>query len=263
MIPKKAFFYWGKGTPLSYLRYLTLVSFRKFHPDWEAFLYQGVSKNYKVWSTRDRQDFMINKGPDYISKISDIDIVPKEYSKHADKAPNFVSDFFRWDILSQNGGWYFDLDQIFCKSFDDLCEWDFIFGCKAMPYVGVLGISKESKLSKIALSVVSDKYDSRDYISAGPRVIGHLWRDNRRFKEEASKEKTWCTPNEIFYPISSSDMVDLLYSGKFLPSKNTYSIHWYGGHPKSQRFNALYTPAFAGQSKDTISVLARSKSYSL
>lgn len=259
MIPKKAYFYWGKGTPLSYLRYLTLASFRKFHPDWEMYLYQGTSKNYKIWNTRDRQDFMTRGNIDYMDKVTELNVKKKEYKKHGDKAPNFVSDFFRWDILSENGGWYFDLDQIFCKSFDDLCGWDFIFGCKAMLYVGVLGIKKESELAKTALSAVSKIYSPDDYISAGPRLIKYLWKSNKKFKEALTKGKIRCTPKVNFYPIANSDEVKSLYSGKFVISEETYALHWFGGHPVSQRYNKKYTPAFAKASQDTISKFLRKK----
>ena len=41
-IPKRIFFYWG-GSDMSWMRYMTLYSFRKMNPDWEVILY--VSDN--------------------------------------------------------------------------------------------------------------------------------------------------------------------------------------------------------------------------
>lgn len=258
MIPKIAYFFWGEGTPFSFLRLITLRSFRKFHPDWQMIMYVGKpTRGYRIWSTRDRQDFMKSQGiKDYSKEWESLGIEVKYFQKEMAVAPNFLSDFFRWEIL-QTGGWYLDVDQLICKPFDDLLSYDFIFGCKSLCYVGVIGASTESKLPKIGLSEINKHYNPDDYCCIGPRFFIHLNTQHKEFCDQKKKEKVYHTENEIFYPISGSDGVSKLYSGTFEIPPKSYAVHWYGGHPLSQQFNASFTPEKAKTSNDTISRFVR------
>ena len=60
MIPKIAYFYWNDNTPLSYLRYLTLKTFRSLHPDWDVYLYQSGADVNSKWVGLESQDFLHN-----------------------------------------------------------------------------------------------------------------------------------------------------------------------------------------------------------
>jgi len=258
MIPKIAYFFWGDGTPFSFLRLLTLRSFRKFHPGWKMVLYKSEKQEgFRTWSTRDRQDFMSKDDvSDFSSEWDGLGIEIRSYSNGKRVAPNFVSDFFRWDVL-RGGGWYLDVDQIVCRPFDDLGGYDFVYGCRSMPYVGVLGASKESLLPEIAFSEIDTHFDANDYCCIGPQFFIYLNERCSKFVDQKSKEKVYRTENEAFYPISSSDDVVRIHSGEFQIPDTSYAVHWFGGHPESQKFNRGYTPEFAASSNDTISRFAK------
>jgi len=58
MIPKRMFFYWS-GNDLSWMRYMTLYSFRKMNPNWEIILYLSDNVNkIKTWNSGEEQDFL-------------------------------------------------------------------------------------------------------------------------------------------------------------------------------------------------------------
>jgi hypothetical protein len=70
-------------------------------------------------------------------------------------------------------------------------------------------------------------------------------------------KRSFNAPYQYFYPINSSADVGQIYSGKFNPPVDSYALHFFGGHPLTQKFNQQYDEDFAKKSMDTISVLAR------
>ena len=246
MIPKTAFFFWSKGTKLSYLRYLTLVSFRKHHPNWKVYICHPEQGNYLNWSGPEKQDFLDKAETpeiDYIEKCKDLDVTFVNYKKHSDKAPVHVADFFRWDALYNNGGWFFDLDQIFVKSFDDLCQYDFVFDGSDNFYIGVIGMSKGCEIGRYVYKNMYNAYNPNYYCCTGPWYMRALLKYpcDKTFKEIESKYKTFYAPINYFYPLNSSDDVSKLYNDNIEIDTSAYAIHWFGGHPESQKYNKLVT----------------------
>ena len=74
MINKTMTFFWS-GEKLSWLRYMTLYSFRKLNPDWvmELHLSKPIHNLDKKWSTREVQDNFSSISKDSIDKIYDLD----------------------------------------------------------------------------------------------------------------------------------------------------------------------------------------------
>ena len=88
MINKTMTFFWS-GEKLSWLRYMTLYSFRKLNPDWvmELHLSKPIHNLDKKWSTREVQDNFSSISKDSIDKIYDLDIniiehIPQRYCQH-------------------------------------------------------------------------------------------------------------------------------------------------------------------------------------
>lgn len=244
MIPKTAFFFWTQGTPLTYLRFLTLVTFRKHHPDWQIFLCNPQPGSFKTWSGPEQQDFLSKSdGIDYITKCKELEVIFLDYKKHSDKAPVHTADFFRWDALYNNGGWFFDLDQIFLKNFDDLCSYDFVFDGSDNFYIGVIGLAQGCEIGKYIYENMSRAYNPAYYCCTGPWYMRALLKypGDQLFKTIESKYKTFYAPIDYFYPLNSSDDVQKLYNDNINISSNAYAIHWFGGHPESQKYNKLVT----------------------
>lgn len=260
MIPLQFILFWS-GTSLSYLRYLTFKSLRHFHPNAKIYLFHSDRSNSKRnnW-LHERQDFQKGiDGKNYIDDLMDLDveIIKADYYGSPDWCPVFQSDIFRWEWMKENGGFYLDTDQIILKSFDSLpLESEFIY-CRYMEKqcgdylpIGVLGLEKGSPISDIAITMAKKIYTPENYNSSGPFMmryaIGFMNLSN-----------AFNAPYEYFYPVNSSADVWKIYNGDFNPSKGSYSVHWFGGHPNSQKFNKEYTEEFAKTSNDSISVFAR------
>jgi len=124
---------------------------------------------------------------------------------------------------------------------------------------GVLGASKDSIVPKTINQKQTEILEGGSV--KGYNELGNLFL-NKCFQEEwykNLKEKHFISGPEYFYPIETSPEVYLLYQGKIKIAEleNNYAVHWYGGHPLSQEFNAKYTEAFARESMDSISVYCR------
>ena len=266
MIDLKFGLFWS-GAPLSYLRYLTFVSLRHFHPNAKIELF--TTDNYQnsgyIW--RDEcQDFENdNFGKDYLEDLKDLDVEIKTLDKFSQYPSNFQSDFFRWWWIKKNGGFYLDTDHIILKSFENIDrDCDFIYSaynaksCGLYTPVGVIGGSKKSEIVQWINDILPKYYDCNSYNSLGPFMLRSVittknWRD-----------KLYNTPSYMFYPVPDSYLVTNLYSDMVSEDivdniKKAFSIHWYGGHPLSQDFNKSYTEGKAKVSLDVISCILRNK----
>ena len=132
MIPKRIFFFWGGG-PMSWLRYMTLVSFKKLNPSWTIQLYRPTHEGNKkkTWNDRIQQDFSnYNSSDDYLYKLKELGIEiipwilspsnhPEDLTWNIKVGPSHKSNFFKWEQLSNQGGIYADMDILFIKPIDD------------------------------------------------------------------------------------------------------------------------------------------------
>ena len=89
MIPKTMKFFWGNET-LSWMRYMTLYSFRKLNPDWkiELHLCPPSTIKYKTWLDGVQQDFFNFSGRDFTDKLNSLDIELKEWSLYHKNGKN-------------------------------------------------------------------------------------------------------------------------------------------------------------------------------
>jgi mannosyltransferase OCH1-like enzyme len=104
MIPKIIHYCWFGRNPLPESAQKCIASWRKFLPDYE--IIEWNEDNY------------------------DINKIAYTAEAYAAKKYAFVSDYARFDILSQHGGLYFDTDVEVIKSFDDIVANGPFMGCE-------------------------------------------------------------------------------------------------------------------------------------
>jgi len=260
-IPKIAYFYWNISTPLSYLRYQTLTTFRKLHPDWIMRLYYNdTNDNSQQWVDMPKQDFTEYKGEDYIMQVKKLGVEVVQYEHSHKLNPNYISDLFRYEQLYKTGGWWLDLDQLVLKPFDRFCDnYEFIFGGTSIVYNGVIGASYHSP---ICLAVIERQKELlkearfENYCMLGNWCLSGLHKSKPHLFGGA---KILQVGDQIFYPILESHNAKDLYEGKVNIDSliNSYAIHYFGGHPDTQNFNKIFTPEFAKTSNDSISEYLR------
>ena len=105
MIDVKFGLFWSGGE-ISYLRYLTFLSLRKFHPNAtiELHISDKFAKDGYKWGC-EKQDF---EAPEFdqvmsVESLEDIGIEVKEIDLFSKYPPNYQSEFFRWWWIKENG----------------------------------------------------------------------------------------------------------------------------------------------------------------
>jgi len=124
-IPKIVHFYWG-NEKLSYLRYLSIYSFRKLNPDWKIKIHipKNLSSISPTWHSDEQKNLSITR--DYWLEIEklNVEIIVQPPLDDFDNDAHEVhkSDFFRWKLLSNEGGVWSDIDILYINPMDNLLE---------------------------------------------------------------------------------------------------------------------------------------------
>jgi hypothetical protein len=259
MIPKRIFFYWS-GSDLSWMRYMTLFSFRQFNPDWDITLYISDNKNKNKWYGREEQDFSNYKGVNYLSQVEELNIKVQKINlpddvknKVKDLSPVHESDIFRYYELFSNGGIYADMDILFFRPIDKFYKQlienntdTLIHQDTGFITIGFLGAESGNSFYKDILDHALDieKYDN--YQSFGVDLIYSIYGTNRqnpyiidKILQKHPELNIFNLKNETVY---NFDWTMIEYNNQYGVDINKFSkesigYHWFGGHPMSQMFN--------------------------
>ncbi|MCM8537265.1 MAG: hypothetical protein NE334_15100 [Lentisphaeraceae bacterium] len=151
----------------------------------------------------------------------------------------FISDYARFQVLSQFGGIYIDTDMEAVRSFDELLKLDCFVGeeAKGRPTSGLIGAEKGHPFLQECMAMIDQVFEDKTPYMIAPEVIKSVLKEN-----EFQKIKIF--PPEFFYPYNPYDSdrpVDQLMASDI--TKNTYAIHhWNKGWSMSlyERFRRLF-----------------------
>jgi len=242
-IDKHMYFFWGSGA-MPWLRYQTLVSFRKLNPDWkmtlaicnEANAINGPEKEYT-----DSQPTI-----DYLPKVQSLDV-----EVHNWKQPNGVrfasqaSDLYCWETLANNSGWYADLDILFLQSMHTLdgatSQADAVF--IPMGHYMTVGFIGSNKCSLFAnayeVAINRLRHSPQDTQICGSRTMQRLACHCNNFGRRDTflwMQKQYPQFNLCGLPPSTLYTWDWQEAEKWFAPRSTtppsplgLGIHWYGG----------------------------------
>lgn len=280
MIARKVHFYWANNR-MSWLRYMTLLSFRKMNPKWEINLHLAIpnSINTKTWRGTETQDFFNFSGRDFFSEMHNIDINIRQvgplmyngvsWEEHV--APSTKSDFFRWSILYEEGGFYSDIDILFVKPIDS-----FYFMCSASDSVmcygngywsaGFIGSSAGNLMYRDLLEFAFENFNAGDYQTAGPTALASFVERKRLNKEQSPidiirtsypKIKNFNMVMENVYPWAFSQVKEIWNENHDSVPNECFGIHWFAGDPLSQQYNNILTAENMLEHSNTFTTFAK------
>lgn len=257
-IPKTAHFYWGNNT-ISFLRYLTVISFRKFNPDWQIKLYypQVRYQGENTWNTPEH----INKftGENYFDKLFALDIekIEIDFSQFGidiNIPESFKADFLRWQLLAAEGGLWSDFDIIYFKSMDNLYfnneankEID-TFVC-INPYrvyyrhlIGFLLSSPNNDFYKYIYNQSYLRLNLKSYQSIGSLILNDRFQTIQSIKNMFSHMNIANINTDAVYPLNELNITSI-YNSNDLSCLTDYTtgIHWYAGHPDAGQWENSIT----------------------
>lgn len=258
-IPKIMNFYWD-GSNMSYLQYLTVVSFHKFNPDWQINIYEPTVKfDKKTWYTSEQK--MEYTGEDYYPKVKSLEyvnIIEFDFStiNVDENIPEvFKSDLLRWYLLDTIGGGWSDMDILYIKSLNNLnlegtmLRGDIKSTNTAIVFDGfhhIIGFyltKPGTGFFKSIFEVAKNSLIPSEYQSVGSRLLMRMYPNMSTLLNKHQDINFSNLPMDVVYSYDDSK-INMLFNttDDSLVTNRTIGIHWYNGSNISKEFNNLYNP---------------------
>lgn len=245
--------YWGRNQPLSYFRYLTVISFLRFNPDWVVKIWTPkVVSTVATWQTGEQSGGYY--GYDYLERLRDyvceIDLptigIP-------DNIPEVhKSDLLRWYLLGIYGGVWSDFDILYIAPLSDEITrgWD---GPGLCCYELPLGTVKNHKFQAIGFLASAGEYGKMFYRGMFYRGLykipqteyqafgATLLEQEQLPGWESVGGKVFYIDKDLVYPYHSHTSVQIYFSPEPLCVENSIGLHWYAGHPVNGKIAATIT----------------------
>ena len=250
MIPRRIFFYWGNST-MSWMRYMTLYSFRKFNPDWSMTLYYNDNNlTEKTWKDHNEQDYYSFTGVDYMDRLKALKIkLVKWELKGQQMGSSHISNLLKWSKLHETGGIYSDLDILYFRPIDK-------FYCKIKEFdaaicetehlsIGLLASRRGSPFFKDIHKRAMKGVDLETYQSAGVMCVYEVYNSGINIIGKARDKY----PGHTIFNIPMNIVYNFKWNEVQRCIKNAYGVndfppeaigyHWYAGDPDIQKYNNL------------------------
>jgi hypothetical protein len=280
-IPKIIHFYWG-NEKLSYLRYLSVLSFRKLNPDWTIKIHipAVLNKQPPAWDTMHQKNININK--DYFDQLEklNVQIIEQDFSQDFDNNAHEVHkcDFLRWKILSEEGGVWSDIDILYVKPITALVEnvddsyqksIDIFLCCfrKSKHAIGFLMSAGNNVFYRKLYELAKINYNSTQYQCIGSKLIDYNYHSQVKIRKDFGKETTvYFIDPACVYTLQEAE-IPMFFSP---PEESTLALidlptvigfHWYAGHPLAQEFESQLDCENVDQFDNFLSKIIKIKEY--
>ncbi len=216
---KKLHYIWLGKNPKSRLIKTCMKSWKKYFPDWEII----------EWNE------------------SNLDIQANEYVKKAydEKKYAFASDFFRFDIISKEGGLYLDTDVKVIRPFQDILEAnDCVVGFefnKVTVGPGLILYAKEPHMEFI--ETMREKYFTIDFVhkdNGMPKTICEHTTEYLCEQGMVANDTLQAVAGVTVFPSTYFCPVNKEWSVQNF-SKDTRCIHYYGASWISGKYGLKFT----------------------
>ena len=242
MIPKEMNFFWS-GSPMSFLRYMTLHSFRMFNPDWKMRLWTCPVKPDATWNSGEKTDSVDYRGKDYGDKAAGLDIELREVDLPLkDLPPAYACDLCEWKVLSELGGWFSDMDILYRKPMPEIDNDVDVVLCYERSCLGIgllAGSINNQVWNNVYRVAIQENKTNNNYQACGVHAIYRAYsftntvRAMNRVHPDLIIE---CLSNATVYPFDCSKLQLVWASPTKLPD-SVIGIHWFGGYHESQKYN--------------------------
>lgn len=199
MIPKKIHYCWFGRKELPEKAKKCIASWKKYCPDFE--IIEWNEDNYDVYQN--------------------------EYTKYCyeNKKYAFLSDYARLQIISREGGIYFDIDVEVIKNIDDLLQHEAFFGFETKEFVNT-GVGFGATAHHPTVQAMIAEYDG--VLDGSHGTIGCPHMNTRALTklglvQNGNKQ---VVAGAVIYPIAVFNPYDDP-TGRLNVTPETYSIHWF------------------------------------
>jgi len=232
---KLVHFFWCGG-PMSWLRYLSLFTFKEQNPRHEVYMWTSNSYIKETsWDTPENKE--IYSGKDWFKEACAICDKVKKY-KTSPLHPIHINDIVRIHALKKYGGVWSDTDILYYKPLPYVNNFHCYFRTNR---VGLIGTKKESQ-------IYIDLFDDIPINPTGYQEIGCCLFD--KYKDKLKSESTSIPMSDVYW--IEWDMVHQIYNKTLNIPIDSIGLHWYGGHKDSKKFEKKVTQDNFIKYKNTI-----------
>ena len=249
-IPKIIHFFWeGK---LSFLRYISILSFKKFNTDWEVNVHTSINSSFdKSWNSLEYSAYKIeNDYFDLLKKDSSINLIEHNFEIFGlsnNIHPVHKSDLLRWYLLSTTGGVWSDADIIYLNSINTIKEniydnrnADTVlcrFNNEKAHAIGFLMSKAKNPFWSLIFTNALFNYKPEKYQSIG----NHLLKNYNKISDFNNLNINPIFLDENFiYSIKFGNLSKLLSTDIGVEIfDNTLGCHWFGGDPLINKTESL------------------------
>jgi hypothetical protein len=255
-IPKIAHFYWGNDT-LSYLRFLTIYSFKKFNPDWEIrFYYPKVKyRGAKTWSTFEHSGKFT--GLNYLGTLwslpfPKIEVDFSDYGLNDQLPESFKADFLRWRLLGTVGGLWSDFDIIYFRPLEQL----YLNALRQQSVdtvvclgedvnhnyhsIGFLLGSRHNRYYQFISEATRDRLNPGVYQSIGSQIPNAYFPNLAAIRARFPELNVANLALNVVYPLDHTMTPYLFHTGYLhYLAATSIGVHWFAGHPEAGVFENL------------------------
>lgn len=244
MIPKIAHFYWGNEF-LPFMNYLTIKSFRRYHPSWKICLHLPKERSTVIpWVTGEQKEIK-HLGKNYLenaieylaNEVTYVDF--QELGVTNDTNEVHKSDIYRWYLLSTVGGLWSDMDIVYQNPIENfldlnkhstvLCHEMDVKNNKNINYIGFLLSEADNEFFRTVFHTAKNRLNNT-YQCAGCEAIDLVLR--------LSIEKNYFNmPYVLLYciiPQTIRVFMNLPAYSRKLDTTKIIGLHWYNGSPVSR-----------------------------
>lgn len=279
-IPNIAHFYWD-GSRMSYLQYLTVVSFHKWNPDWKIRVYTPMVKyqGKATWASSEQQ--MVYTGINYypmFKRLKYVETVMVDFDKYniqSDIPETYKSDLLRWHLLADEGGLWSDMDILYLKPMSQInapSNTQFTIS-RTMAKINTSAgyIDKAFHIIGFYLTVANNPFFQHivqnaplhlklnNYQSVGATLLNQLYPSDFAIKSICKDMRYIVISMDVVYAYPphdelSNNQLPALFAKKDLSriTRNTIGIHWYNGHDMAKTFNNEFNHFTMDQFDNTI-----------
>lgn len=265
-IPRVVHLYWGRNRPLSFLRFATLLTLKKFNPGVQIIVhYPKQTTVEESWTTHEHTKFSYN-GFDYFEIIEEMGFKTKELDLEkigiAYLPEVCKSDLIRYWLMATYGGFWCDFDVIFVRPITKMhlpvaLDYERLKFCIS----GVLmpkSTSPRRSLNAFICSTPGGSYykslfdygiERQSHTDMDYQKYGVLLMDEFSIKHnipmnehviDFNGEYGYILPYKTIVPIESWNLKTIYEQNNF-PEDNYIGVHWFAGHPLSSEWEAKIT----------------------
>jgi hypothetical protein len=256
-IPKTAHFYWGNDR-ISFLRYLSVYSFKKFNPDWIIKLYYPKVRyqGENTWYTTEHSRRYT--GVNYIDRLFGLNIEKLEVDFHDYGVDNeipetFKADLLRWRLLATAGGLWSDFDIIYFRPVELIYLNDVAHRqldttvClhgdgAAVNYhsIGFLLSSANNPFYRFIADQSPEMLNKRVYQSGGSAILNRHFPSMEMIKAAFNGINPANLASDVVYPVNYVRTPDIFHAAApDCLTERSIGLHWFAGHPEAGIFENL------------------------